>query len=467
MRAYLHRHTPLWVCASGWAQGEYVDEPINDADRAAKTEFARGVTAAYDAVIAPLTDKERGLVKEAGEQAQQIGDVAGPLVRLTDVPEEVNEACTWLQKDPPPYLEEFPDQPAALAFCAQLLAQTPLLMMHIRNRTRRVSLATVALATGATGIYVVDTAVQTERAEALRRAEAGEVPSRVRRVVGIKLKNTPRAETLEFLYTGQSGDNARRMIEHDDPNSTQFCDVAARCLETTCGGDTTVHELATVAAVTMLAGQAGLTAKEGLNLAEAVVAHVFRTMTADGNLNVAKPGCVGVAASVSAAGGRVTSSARGRYGFGEQTKPWYRLNKMACIAAHVIAGLCPFLAFDDAMAVAHNLPLGKLCQKHGEAQLLDLAGRLGVDDTDAISVLHSMLTRKGGGCPSHAMRDQSHARARGIRPASLLGRACVVFDSAVCCVCVDTYLSIHLSIYLSIYMYTYITLMCMCMCMCM
>ena len=89
------------------------------------------------------------------------------------------------------------------------------------------------------------------------------------------------------------------MVEHDDPNSTQFCDVAARCLETTCGGATTVHELATVGAVAMLAGQAGLTAADGLNLAEAVVARVFQTMTAEGNLNVSEPGCVGVAASVS------------------------------------------------------------------------------------------------------------------------------------------------------------------------
>jgi hypothetical protein len=196
------------VCACGWAQGEYVVEPITDADLAAKEGFARAGTAAYDAVIDPLSDEERGLVKEASKEAQQIVDVAGPLVRLTDVPEEVNEACTWLQKDPPPYLQEFPDQPAALAFCAQLLAQTPLLMMHIRDRTRRVSLATVALATGATGIYVVDTTVKTERAEALHRGEAGEVPSRVCRVVAIKLKNAPRAETVEFLYTGQSGDTA-------------------------------------------------------------------------------------------------------------------------------------------------------------------------------------------------------------------------------------------------------------------
>ena len=47
------------------------------------------------------------------------------------------------------------------------------------------------------------------------------------------------------------------------------------------------------------------------------------------------------------------------------------------------------------------------------------------------------------------------------RPAGLLGRACVVDDSAVCCVCVcvDTYLSIYLSIYLYIsiiYLYIYI-----------
>jgi hypothetical protein len=372
------------------------------------------VTAAYDAVIAPLNDKERGLVNKAGEEAQQIVDVAGPLVRLTDVPEEVNEACTWLQKDPPPYLDEFPDQPAALAFCAQLLAQTPLLMMHIRDRTRRVSLATVALATGATGIYVVDTTVKTERAEALHRGEAGEVPSRVCRVVAIKLKNAPRAETLEFLYAGQSVDNARRMVEHDDPNSTQFCDEAARCLETTCGGATTVHELATVGAVAMLAGQAGLTAADGLNLAEAVVAHVLQTMTAEGNLNVAKCGCVGVAASVSAAGGRLTSGARGRYRFGEQTKPWFRLNQMTCLAAHAIAERCTCLAFDEARVVAKTLPLGALCKKYGDSQLLDIAGRLGVGDTDAIGVLQSMIGYKAGSCPSHATRGRSGARARGI-----------------------------------------------------
>ena len=410
-----------------WAQDEYVDEPINDADLAAKEGFAQSVRAAYSAIIAPLTDEERRLVEEAGEEAQRIIEAAGPLMGLADASAEVKEACAWLQKHAPSYLKKFHDQPAAHAFCAAFLAETPLLVALIRDRTQEVSLETVAPATGDTGIYVVDTRVPRKRAEALTRA------SRVGRVVATKLRSTSRAENVDIRYTGQSVDNERRMREHADPNSAQFCDEAARCLEATCGAVTSVHELATVNAVARLAGQAGLTVAEGLNIAEAVVAHVLRTMTAEGGLNVADPGCVGVATSVSAAGGRVTSGARGRYGFGEQTAPWFRLGKMVCLAAHEIVGRCHFLAYDAAMAVAHTLPLGKLCEKHGESQLLDLAGRLGVADTDAVSVLHSMLTRKGGGCPSHAMRDQSHARARGIRPANLLGRACVAFDSAVCC----------------------------------
>ena len=122
MRAYLHRHMHLWVCACGWAQGEYVDEPINDADLAAKEGFAQRVRAAYSAIIAPLTDEQRRLVEEAGKGAVKIIEAAGPFVGLADVSAEVKEACAWLQKHAPSYLKEFHDQPAAHAFCAAFLA---------------------------------------------------------------------------------------------------------------------------------------------------------------------------------------------------------------------------------------------------------------------------------------------------------------------------------------------------------
>ena len=118
------------------------------------------------------------------------------------------------------------------------------------------------------------------------------------------------------------------------------------------------------------------------------------------------------------------------------TKVWKRLVEMTWAAAHGIAARCRCLSLAEAKAVADCLPVDGLCAVNNDNQLFDLSVRYGMLKNDPIAALHWSISSKGGGCPSHAMRDQSHARARGIRAASLLGRACVVFDSAVCCVCV-------------------------------
>ena len=119
---------------------------------------------------------------------------------------------------------------------------------------------------------------------------------------------------------------------------------------------------------------------------------------------------------------------------------WKRISELTWAAAHEIAARCRCLSLAEAKAVADCLPVDGLCAVNNDNQLLDLSVRCGMLKNDPIAALHWSITSKGGskggGCPSHAMRDQSHARARGIRAASLLGRACVVFDSAVCCVCV-------------------------------
>ncbi len=267
------------------------------------------MTAALNAIIATLSAEERGRVKEASEQAQRIVEAAGPFLRPCGVSAEVNEAFARLRKNPPSYLAEFYNPEAARDFCVGLLEENPLLVTLILNPEQQVSLETVALATKDTGIYAIKTTAQRERVAALPGAAPATLASRVRRVVTSKLKRTPRAAKVDFVYTGQSIDNENRMKYHADPNSTQFCDKAARYLETSCGAVTTIHNLATVDAVVRLAEQAGLTAVEGLNIAEAVFAHVHRTMTAEGGLNVSAPGYDSVATSVSAADVRAEHAA--------------------------------------------------------------------------------------------------------------------------------------------------------------
>jgi hypothetical protein len=91
---------------------------------------------------------------------------------------------------------------------------------------------------------------------------------------------------------------------------------------------------------------------------------------------------------------------------------WYRLNEMTWAAAHEIAARCR-LSLDAAKVIADCLPVDGLCAVNNDSQLFDLSVRYGMLETDPIVALHWSIASKGGGCPSHAMRDQSHARARG------------------------------------------------------
>ena len=86
---------------------------------------------------------------------------------------------------------------------------------------------------------------------------------------------------------------------------------------------------------------------------------------------------------------------------------------MTWAAAHEIAARCPYLSLDEAKVIADCLPVDGLCAVNNDNQLLDLSVRHRMLKTDPIVALHWSITSKGGGFPSHAMRDQSHARARG------------------------------------------------------
>ena len=86
---------------------------------------------------------------------------------------------------------------------------------------------------------------------------------------------------------------------------------------------------------------------------------------------------------------------------------------MTWAAAHEIAARCRYLSLDEAKVIADCLPVGELCDVNNDSQLFDLSVRHSMLKTDPIVTLHWSMSSKGGGCPSHAMRDQSHARARG------------------------------------------------------
>ena len=86
---------------------------------------------------------------------------------------------------------------------------------------------------------------------------------------------------------------------------------------------------------------------------------------------------------------------------------------MTWAAAHEIAARCPYLSLDEAKAFADCLSVDGLCDVNNDNQLFDLSVRHGMLKTDPIVALVWSIASKGGGCPSHAMRDQSHARARG------------------------------------------------------
>jgi hypothetical protein len=86
---------------------------------------------------------------------------------------------------------------------------------------------------------------------------------------------------------------------------------------------------------------------------------------------------------------------------------------MTWAAAHGIRQLCPYLSLDEAKVIADCLPVDGLCDVNNDNQLFDLSVRHGMLKTDPIVALHWSISFKGGGFPSHAMRDQSHARARG------------------------------------------------------
>ena len=86
---------------------------------------------------------------------------------------------------------------------------------------------------------------------------------------------------------------------------------------------------------------------------------------------------------------------------------------MTWAAAHEIAARCRYLSLDEAKVIADCLPVDELCDVNNDNQLFDLSVRHCMLKTDPIVALHWSITSKGGGFPSHAMRDQSHARARG------------------------------------------------------
>ncbi len=114
---------------------------------------------------------------------------------------------------------------------------------------------------------------------------------------------------MDERYGGKSAQNDVRQPAH--LIGKQLCDTTARLLEQECDGVTAFKEIATVAEIAELGRQAGLSVNEALSLAEVVTVEGLGLMTRDGNLNVAWPGCVSVATSGSAAGGRAVREAGG------------------------------------------------------------------------------------------------------------------------------------------------------------
>jgi hypothetical protein len=105
-------------------------------------------------------------------------------------------------------------------------------------------------------------------------------------------------------------------------------------------------------------------------------------------------------------------------------KVWSRIAVMTWAVAHEIAARCLYLSLAEAKKFADCLPVDELCAVNNDDHLFDLSVRYGMRKDDPIVVLHWSIATKGGGCPSHAMRDQS----------CVCGCGCVV-RACVPCVC--------------------------------
>jgi hypothetical protein len=276
-----------------------------------------------------------------------------------------------------------------------------LIVEQILHPEREVPLDSLPLATHHTGSYVIETEAETEKTDALLRARPSKVTPQQRLVIRRKLVSTKAAgkTRLTQRYGGKTVQNEIREPAHLNGDK-QLCDATARLLEGECNGVTRVYEIATVQEIAQLGRQTGVTASVALSLAEVVTVEGLRLMTRYGNLNVAPPGCVSVATSVSAAGGRAVRPGRWE---GDKNKVWDRLSRMTWAATHEITDGCPFVSLEDAKLVADCLPVDRLLAVHNESQLIDLRVRHGMDATDPIVALLWSITSLGGGRPSHAV----------------------------------------------------------------
>ena len=262
-----------------------------------------------------MRDEEGRLPSRHGEGLEAVltrpSEGAGPLPSC-DAPSDVTNAFARLKEKRPSYWESLDDQEAADRFVRAFLDRSPVIVAQILDPKREVPLDSLPLATPSTGSYVIVTDAPTAKVDAYLRARPIKGTPQQRGALGCKLSKAEAAgeTTLSERYGGKTAQNEVRQPAHV-VGKQQLCDETARLLQLECDGVTRFREVATVAEIAELGRQAGVSVNEALSLAEVVTVEGLGLMTRDGNLNVAKPGCVSVATSVSVAGGRAVRAAGG------------------------------------------------------------------------------------------------------------------------------------------------------------
>ena len=287
---------------------------VDDAEATGYADRVKRARAARAAVTNRLSDEQRGEVNAACEAVlTRPSEGAGPLQSYdSDASSDVTIAFARLKAKKPSYWESLDDPEAADRFVLAFLNRSPLIVEQILHPEREVPLDSLPLATHRTGSYVIVTDADTAKVAAYLRARPSKGTVQQRGVLGCKLSKAEAAgmTRLSERYGGKTAQNKVRQPAHV-VGSEQLCDTTARLLEQECGGVTVFKEMATVAEIAELGRQAGVSVNEALSLAEVVTVEGLGLMTRDGNLNVARPGCVSVATSVSVAGGRVVRAAGG------------------------------------------------------------------------------------------------------------------------------------------------------------
>jgi hypothetical protein len=300
--------------AEGPADEAYGDEQTeDDAKATGYDDRVKLAEAARAAVTNRLSDEQHGEVKAACEAVlTRPSEGAGPLQSCDASSSDVTTAFAMLKAKRPSYWERFDDQEAADRFVRAFLDRSPLIVAQILDPKREVPLDSLPPATPSTGSYVIVTDADTAKVAAYLRARPSKGTVQQRGVLGCKLSKAEAAgmTRLSERYGGKTAQNKVRQPAHV-VGSEQLCDKTARLLEQECGGVTVFLEMATVAEIAELGRQAGVSVNEALSLAEVVTVEGLGLMTRDGNLNVARPGCVSVATSVSVAGGRAVRAAGG------------------------------------------------------------------------------------------------------------------------------------------------------------